>query len=86
MSTPERPERDPEGWSALFSAAPSQRPLGMVTLECSACREETPVTGLELARLAFPFFLVLPLRRDHWALLRCPACGQRTWIRPHVRL
>jgi hypothetical protein len=43
---PER-GRDPEGWSALFSATPSLRPLGMVTLECSACREETPVTGVE---------------------------------------
>jgi hypothetical protein len=79
-------DHDPEGWSALFSAAPSLRPLGMVTLECSACREETPVTGVELARLAFPFFLVLPPRREHWAFLRCPACGQRTWIRPHLRL
>ncbi|HEU4399446.1 MAG TPA: hypothetical protein VFU54_16630 [Actinomycetota bacterium] len=42
--------------------------------------------GVELARLAFPFFLVLPPRREHWAFLRCPACGQRTWIRPHLRL
>jgi len=41
---------------------------------------------LGVARLAFPFFLVLPPRREHWAFLRCPACGQRIWIRPHVRL
>jgi hypothetical protein len=69
----------------LFSAG-SRPPLGALTLECSACREETPVTGPELARLAFPFFLALPFTRQHWAWLRCPACSHRTWLQPHVRL
>jgi len=81
-------ERDPRGVVALFSAGgTSDRPLGALTLECSACREETPVTALELARLAFPFALALPmLKGDSWAYLRCPACGHRTWMQPHLRL
>jgi len=68
-------------------AGASDLPLGALALECSACREETPVTAVELARLAFPFSLALPmLKRENWAYLRCPACGHRTWMQPHIRL
>jgi hypothetical protein len=78
-------EPDPLGKSALFSAtAPRGGPLGTLTLECSACKRESPVRLRELPRLAMPFSFTLP-RRYH-TLMKCPGCGRRTWLRAHWRL
>jgi len=78
-------EPDPLGKAALFSAtAPRRGPLGTITLECSACKRESPVRIWELPRLAMPFTFTLP-RRYH-TLMKCPGCGRRTWVRAHWRL
>ena len=70
------------GKYALYSA--SERKRLSCTVECSACREETRVSYLELAALMFPVHFHLPVLRYHYSWMRCPACGRRTWVRIHV--
>jgi hypothetical protein len=78
-------EPDPLGKAALFSqSTPHGGSLGTLTIECSACKRESPVRFRELPRLAMPFTFTLP-RRYH-TLLKCPGCGRRTWVRAHWRL
>ena len=80
-------ERDPLGRAALYSSGP-KRPepaFGTFLLECSACRRETPVTAGDLIRLGIPS-LHLPFLRRFPSLMRCPACGRRTWLRIHWRI
>lgn len=71
------------GRYALYSAS-EKRPY-TCTVECSACREETRVSYLELAVLMFPFhFHLPPPLRYHHSWFRCPACGRRTWLKVHL--
>jgi hypothetical protein len=62
------PEPEPASGSALF-------------VECSSCLSSTPITPLGLVRAALPFSVHLPLVRRYHSLMRCPACGRRTWVR-----
>jgi len=87
--TPARPrsrefgDRDPLGRMALFSE-PEPEPEGAgspLALECSSCLAETPVSVFGLARATLPFSIHLPLLRRYHSLMRCPACGRRTWMR-----
>ncbi len=71
------------GKYALYSGA-EERPPFSCTVECSSCREETRVSYLEFAALLFPIHFHLPLLRYHHSWMRCPACGQRTWVRIHL--
>ncbi|MFL5799540.1 MAG: hypothetical protein ACJ77A_16615 [Actinomycetota bacterium] len=75
-------EGDPLGKAALFSSASDRRPsaLGTFLVECSACHRETPVTAGDLVRLGLPS-IHLPLLKRYPSLMRCPACGRRTWVR-----
>jgi uncharacterized protein with PIN domain len=70
------------GRYALYSA--SERKAFSCTVECSSCREETRVSYLELAALMFPVHFHLPLIRYHSSWLRCPSCGERTWVKLHL--
>jgi hypothetical protein len=80
-------ERDPLGRAALFSSGSQQQPpaLGTFLVECSACHRETPVTVGDLVRLSLPS-IHLPLVKRYPSLMRCPACGRRTWVRVRWRL
>ena len=78
--------RDPYGKLALFSKDQPSSPLGSFFLECSDCRRETPVSLLELVRAALPVSVHLPFLRRYHSLMRCPACGRRTWLRLHWQL
>jgi hypothetical protein len=80
-------DRDPLGRAALYSSAADRRQplLGTFLVECSACRRETPVTAGDLVRLGVPS-LHLPFVKRFPSLMRCPACGRRTWVRVHWRL
>jgi len=80
-------ERDPLGRAALYSSG-RKRPepvFGTFLLECSACRRETPVTAGDLVRLGTPSLHLFLLKRFP-SLMRCPACGRRTWLRIHWRI
>jgi uncharacterized protein with PIN domain len=78
-------ERDPMGKAALFSGSTqSQGMLGRFCVECSACRRESTVRLRELPRLLLPLPVTLPKR--HHTLMRCPACGRRTWMRARWRI
>lgn len=68
---------------ALYSASDKRSPFSC-TVECSACREETRVSYIELAALMFPIHFHMPLLKYHWSWFRCPACGRRTWLRIHI--
>ena len=70
------------GKYALYSAT-ERRPF-TCTVECSACREETRVSYVELAALLFPLHFHGPLLRAYPSWFRCPACGRRTWLRIHL--
>ena len=72
----------PMGKHALYSAA--ERKPRTLTVECSACREETRVSYIELAALLFPFHFHVPVMKYHHSWFKCPACGRRTWLRVHL--
>jgi len=79
--------RDPQGRMALFSSLepePAAPLTQFLRLECSSCLKETPATPADLVRAAIPFALFLPFVRSYPALIRCPACGRRTWMRISV--
>ena len=80
-------ERDPLGRAALYSSDAGHQPpaLGTFLVECSACHRETPVTAGDLIRLGIPSLHLLFLKR-YPSLMRCPACGRRTWVRIRWRL
>jgi len=70
------------GRHALYSAG-ERRPF-TATVECSSCREETRVSYVELGALMFPLhFHLPPIWRYYSSWFRCPACGDRTWVRIH---
>ena len=77
-STAERPL----GKHALYSA--TERKSRTCTVECSACREETRVSYIELAALLFPLHFHLPVVKYHHSWFKCPSCGRRTWLRVHL--
>jgi hypothetical protein len=87
LETGPRAKQDPMGRAALYSSGPRQdQPLfGTFLVECSACRRETPVTAGDLLRLGIPSLHLLFLKR-YPSLMRCPACGRRTWLRIHWRI
>lgn len=79
--------RDPLGKAALYSSGrqQSQQAMGTFLVECSECRRETPVTAGDLVRLGLPSFH-LPFLKRFPSLMKCPACGRRTWVRVRWRL
>jgi hypothetical protein len=70
-------DRGAEGKAALYSAA--TRRLGTLVLECSSCHGRTRVSYVDFAFRQLPFTVWTPWRR-HSRLMRCPACGRRTWL------
>ncbi len=79
-------ERDPLGKLALFSSERQAPSLGQLFMECSSCRRETPVTLPQLVKAGLPVSLHVPLVHRYHSLMRCPACGRRTWVRLRWRL
>jgi hypothetical protein len=92
---------DAVGKRALFSSAvEGERPgIGSVLVECSRCEQQT-VLGLAQAMRACWPSLHLALRLGHGSnvtvvgvsgrpfpsFMRCPSCGQGSWVRFTVQL
>ncbi len=77
---------DADGKRALFSAGSSVPVLGAVTIECSSCGVESTLTPSRWLRAAVPSLHLPLLKRRYPSFMRCPACGRRTWVRPHFRV
>jgi uncharacterized protein with PIN domain len=77
---------DAEGKRALFSQTAAAPAFGAVTVECSSCGAETVMTAAQWVRAAVPSLHLPLLRRRYPSLMRCPACGTRTWVRAHFRV
>jgi hypothetical protein len=81
-----RPARvDAEGKRALFSPTDATPAAGAVTVDCSACGTRSSLAPLQAIRVLVPG-LHLPIPRRHASLVRCPACGRRTWCRVRLQL
>jgi hypothetical protein len=77
---------DPQGRRALYSVADQTPSLGAVTIECSSCERTSVVTPRRLVGLAAPSLHLPLIKREHPSWMRCPACGDRTWVRVRLRL
>jgi hypothetical protein len=77
---------DPQGRRALYSVADQAPSLGAVTIDCSECERTSVVTPRRLLGLAAPSLHLPLIKRGHSSWMRCPACGQRTWVRVRLRL
>jgi len=73
-------ERDPLGRMALFSDAEPQPEPGPLVITCSSCLKSTPVSAVDVVKAALPLSFHLPFIRRYHSLMRCPACGRRTWV------
>jgi hypothetical protein len=77
---------DPEGRRALYSVADQSPCLGSATIECSSCERISVVTPRRLLTLAAPSLHLPLIKRRHSSWMRCPACGDRTWVRLRLRV
>lgn len=82
---------DPTGKRALFEAHPGTTTVpegkpalfeggGGVAIECSRCGRTSRVGFTDAVRRILGLSLWVP-GRTHSRHLRCPACGQRSWVR-----
>lgn len=99
-ATDSAPTLDAEGKRALFSSTELSRPTGGILIECSRCSQTTALTPTAALRAAFPALhlnvvvgrgerqtsIGLLRRRHYGSWLRCPACGQGSWVRVTVRI
>lgn len=91
---------DSEGKRALFSSTDVAREHGAILIDCSRCSKETALTPAAALRAMFPALhlsvvvergeretpIGLLRRRRYGSWLRCPACGQGSWVRVTVRV
>ena len=77
---------DPQGRRSLYSVAEQPPPAGAITVACSRCGETSVATPRQVVWLALPSLHLPILRKEHPSWMRCPACGQRTWVRLGLRL
>jgi len=72
---------DVQGKAALFSGAAAVPPLGHVAITCSQCHNASVVSYVQALGLALPSVHLFLVRRDYPSWMRCPACGERHWVR-----
>lgn len=78
-------DMDMQGKQALFSRASQPPPIGSAAIECKRCNRRSVVTLVRLAKLSLPGVHVPSTGGGHRALLKCPACDQRSWVRVTLR-
>ncbi|MCB0915211.1 MAG: hypothetical protein KDC23_05835 [Actinobacteria bacterium] len=72
---------DPQGKQALFSAAEQPPSLGSASVDCTQCHRRTVVSLPQLLKLsATGVHAPLP-KKGYKAWLKCPACGERSWMK-----
>lgn len=78
-------ETDMQGKQALFSRAAQPPPVGSAAIECGKCKRRSVVTLVRLAQLSVPGIHIPSSGGGHRALLKCPACDQRSWVKVTLR-
>ncbi|HTT87596.1 MAG TPA: hypothetical protein VMF60_09530 [Acidimicrobiales bacterium] len=73
---PRRPSSAPKRVSRPSEVGPASGPI---TLTCSRCDAHSDVDVLRYLVLHFPVWFWRP-GRGYTSLMRCPACGKRTWL------
>ena len=77
-------QADPLGKQALFSGAEQPASLGSASLDCDKCGRRTVVSLTRLARMsATGVHAPLP-KKGYKAWLKCPACGERGWLKVKI--
>jgi uncharacterized protein with PIN domain len=72
---------DVQGKSSLFSKAVVSPSLGSVAITCSECHNATVVSYGRAVKLAVPSVHLPVVRRAYPSWMRCPACGERHWVK-----
>jgi len=72
---------DVQGKSSLFSTAVVSPSLGSVAITCSECHNATVVSYGRAVKLAVPSVHLPVVRRAYPSWMRCPACGERHWVK-----
>lgn len=85
VTAPVRPS-DPQGRRSLYSVADQAPALGAVTVDCSSCERTSVIGPRRLLGLVAPSVHLPLIKRGHPSWMRCPSCGNRTWVRLGVRL
>jgi len=76
---------DREGKRVLFSEVPTTPASGKVALTCRRCEDRTVVSWARALRLALPSVPAVVPGQGVRNYMRCPSCGQRSWITVSVR-
>ena len=63
----------------IETASPQSEKGGPIGLSCSKCGTHTDVDILRYLRLHLPYWVWRP-GRGYTNLMKCPACGKRTWV------
>jgi ribosomal protein S27AE len=76
---------DREGKRALFSEVAAPPSAGSVALDCSKCGARSVVSMATLWRVAFPAVPAVVPGHGVRANMKCPACGERSWLTVSLR-
>ena len=76
---------DREGKRALFSDVAAPPATGSVSLTCSRCDGRSVVSMATLWRVSFPAVPAVVPGQGVRANMKCPACGERSWLTVSLR-
>jgi hypothetical protein len=81
VDTERKPRVDPLGKQALFSEAEQPPSLGSSSVDCTKCHRRTVVSLPQLLKLSATGVHAPVPKKGYKAWLKCPACGERGWMR-----
>lgn len=76
---------DREGKRALFSEEAAPPSTGSVSLTCSKCEARSVLSMAALLRVAFPAVPAVVPGQGVRANMKCPTCGERSWMAVSLR-
>ncbi len=76
---------DREGKRALFSEVAQPPTAGSVSVQCKRCDARSVVSMATLWRVAFPAVPAVIPGQGLRANMKCPACGERSWLTLSLR-
>jgi hypothetical protein len=76
---------DREGKRVLFSEVAAPPTAGSVALACSKCDARSVVSMATVLRVCFPAVPAVVPGQGFRANMKCPACGERSWLTVSLR-